>query len=100
MVKYAYDSSGNLLTTISGIVDPTIISQPARVIAAPGEIATFSVVVSNSAEVTFQWKFNNIDIAGATGDSLLLTNINKVDNEGQYSVVVTNSAGSVTSTPA
>src|SRR5205823_1584755 len=47
----------------------------------------------------FQWKFNGTDIPGAAGDSLLLTNVN-TSNEGQYSVVVTNSAGSVTSAPA
>ena len=60
---------------------------------------TFSVVVADARAVTFQWKFNGTDIPGATGDSLLLTNVS-VGNEGQYSVVVTNSAGSVTSAPA
>jgi hypothetical protein len=51
----------------------------------------------DASGVTFQWKFNGIDIAGATGDSLILTNVS-VAQEGLYSVVVTNSAGSVTLT--
>ena len=59
---------------------------------------TFSVVVADAQAVTFQWKFNGTDIPGAT-DSLLLTNVGP-GNEGQYAVVVTNSAGSVTSAPA
>ena len=57
------------------------------------------MVVADARGVTFQWKFNGTDIPGATGDSLLLTNVSAA-NEGQYSVVVTNSAGSVTSAPA
>lgn len=67
--------------------------------AAPGEIVTFSVVITDARAATFQWRFNGTDIPGATGDSLLLTNVTAA-NEGQYSVVVTNSAGSVTSAPA
>jgi hypothetical protein len=64
-----------------------------------GQVATFSVVVEDTSGVTFQWKFNGTDIPAATGDSLLLTNIN-IASEGQYSVVITNSAGSMTSAPA
>ena len=59
---------------------------------------TFSVVVADAHAIAFQWKFNGVDIPGGTGDSLLLTNVNTA-NEGQYSVVATNSAGSVTSAP-
>jgi hypothetical protein len=58
-----------------------------------------TIRVADARAVTFQWKFNGTDIPGATGDSLLLTNVNTT-NEGQYSVVVTNSVGSVTSAPA
>src|SRR5262249_47880963 len=58
-----------------------------------------SVVVADASGVTFQWKFNDADIPGATGDTLLLTNVGRV-NEGQYSVQATNSAGSATSAPA
>jgi uncharacterized protein (DUF302 family) len=57
------------------------------------------VVVSDASGVTYKWKFNGTAIAGATSDSLLLTNVGAA-NQGQYSVVVTNSAGSVTSAPA
>ena len=57
------------------------------------------MVIADARGVAFQWKFNGTDIPGATGDSLLLTNVSAA-KEGQYSVLVTNSAGSVTSAPA
>jgi len=99
-MKYLYDPSGNVaVRTVSVLAAPQITGQPVEQVATPGEIVSFSVVVADVRAVTFQWKFNGIDIPGATGDSLLLTNVSPA-NEGQYSVVVTNSAGSVTSAPA
>src|SRR5436190_21201803 len=96
-MKYSYDHGGNLaVRAVSALPAPQIVGQPVKQIAAPGDIVTFSVVIADARAVTFQWKFNGSDIPGATGDSLLLTDVN-VANEGQYSVVVTNSAGSVIS---
>jgi hypothetical protein len=99
MLKYSYDPSGNVVSRTLEAVLPQITGQPVKQVASPGDIVTFSVVIADARAVTFRWKFNGTDIPGATGDSLLLTNIS-VANEGQYSVVVTNSAGSVTSVPA
>ena len=99
-MNYLYDQSGNVaVKAASALLAPQITGQPVKQVAAPGDIVTFSVVVADARAVTFQWKFNGTDIPGATGDSLLLSNVS-VGNEGQYSVVVTNSAGSVTSSPA
>jgi Divergent InlB B-repeat domain/Immunoglobulin I-set domain len=99
-MKYTYDLSGNEISvTADNERLLKIIGQPIRQVVAPGKIATFSVLVEDAHKATFQWKFNGTDIPGATGDSLLLTNIS-VANEGQYTVVVTNSIGSVTSEPA
>jgi hypothetical protein len=100
MFSFTYDLCGNLLGQASAAVSaPKIKGQPLSLTAAAGQIATFSVVVENAQGVTFQWKFNGTAIPGATGDSLLLTNLS-VSKGGQYSVIVTNSAGSVTSNPA
>lgn len=100
MLNYSYDASGNVaVRAVSALLAPQITGQPVQQVAAPGEIVTFSVVVADASGVTYQWKFNGADIFGATGDSLLLTNVSAAD-EGPYSVVVTNSAGSVTSAPA
>lgn len=100
MLKYSYDASGSPANrTLENFLPPEITGQPVSRGAAPGEIVTFSVMVADASAVTFQWKFNGADIPGATSDSLLLTNINSAD-EGQYSVVVANSAGNVTSAAA
>ncbi len=100
MLKYSYDASGNLVNQAeAGILPPQILSQPVKQIAELGQIATFSVVVADPTGAAFQWKFNGLNIPGATGDSLLLTNVGAA-NQGQYSVVVANSVGSVTSIPA
>src|SRR5215475_11609566 len=100
MLKYSYDATGNMvIQTLQSVLPPQITGQPVRHVVEPGQVATFSVVIADTSGVTFQWKFNGTDIPGATGDSLLLTNVRAV-NEGQYTVVATNSAGSVTSAPA
>jgi hypothetical protein len=99
MLKYFHDASGNVVSRALENGPSQIVGQPVRQVAAPGDIVTFSVVVADARAVTFQWRFNGADIPRATGDSLLLTSVNAAD-EGQYSVVVTNSVGSVTSASA
>jgi concanavalin A-like lectin/glucanase superfamily protein/putative Ig domain-containing protein/List-Bact-rpt repeat protein len=100
MLKYAYDAGGNIASQAEGnLLLPQIIGQPVKRVVEPGQVATFSVVVVDASGATFQWKFNGADIPGATGDSLLLTNVSAA-SAGQYSVVVTNGAGSLTSAPA
>lgn len=100
MLKYSYDSSGNVTSQTAGsVLLPQVTVQLVRRVVEPRQLATFSVVVEDTSGVTFQWQFNGTDIPGATGDSLLLTNVSAA-NEGQYSVVITNSTGRVTSAPA
>jgi uncharacterized repeat protein (TIGR02543 family) len=100
MMKYLYDSSGEITSRrLTIAVPPEVKGQPANRITEPGQVATFSVLVADESGMNFQWKFNGADIPGATSDSLLLTNVGKA-NEGQYSVVVTNSGGTVTSASA
>jgi Concanavalin A-like lectin/glucanases superfamily/Divergent InlB B-repeat domain len=100
MLKYSYDANGNLSAhSLSNIAPPQIISPPVQQIVEAGHNATFSVVVADTNGTAYQWLFNGTNIPGATGDSVLLLNV--VDaNEGQYSVVVRNSVGTVTSAPA
>lgn len=54
---------------------------------------------NDSALITYQWRFNGTNIAGATNASLTFDPVQLV-NQGSYSVVVGNSAGSVTSSNA
>src|SRR4051794_6574913 len=100
MICYSYDRSGNMIDqSLGSILPPEITANPVLQIATPGDLVTFSVVVADASEVTFQWKFNGVDIPGATGDSLLLTDVSP-SYEGEYSVLVSNSAGSVISASA
>jgi Regulator of chromosome condensation (RCC1) repeat/Immunoglobulin I-set domain len=59
----------------------------------------FSTLATGSQPVSYQWRFNGSDIAGATDPALTITNA-QFDHGGNYSVVVTNAYGSVTSTNA
>jgi hypothetical protein len=97
VLSLRYDVNGNTVSRQLATASPPGIhgSTPSQVVSAGG-ISGFSINVSTTLAVTYQWYFNGVAIAGATGDSLLLTNIS-LGNEGNYTVVVTNSSGSVTS---
>ena len=77
----------------------TITRQPEPLTIAPRSGAIFSVVAVGAPPVSYQWLQNGAPIAGGNSATLLLTNIN-TPQAGSYSVVVTTSAGSVTSNPA
>jgi len=101
VLTYSSDACGNLTgqAPAAAAAAPQVIGQPVDQLVSAGYFASFSVVVAVTSGVTFQWAFNGTNIAGATGDSLLLASVGAAD-AGQYSVTVTNSAGTVTSTPA
>ncbi|MDB5106240.1 MAG: hypothetical protein JWP91_3929 [Fibrobacteres bacterium] len=82
-----------------GIVPPTITTQPANASVTAPSTATFSVVAAGSAP-TYQWRKGGVDIAGATAASYTTPATSTADNGALYSVVVTNSAGTVTSANA
>ena len=67
---------------------------------------TFVITATTAAgTLSYQWQRNGVDIPTAAGVSginsttLTITNVQEV-NEGSYSCVVTNDAGSTTSTTA
>ncbi len=78
---------------------PVIASQPQNRTNAVGADASFSVVATGDALLTFQWKFNGTNISGATANIYTRTNA-QLSDAGTYSVTITNSAGSVTSATA
>jgi sugar lactone lactonase YvrE len=81
------------------IVPPAITNQPQGLTINQGTSATFTVGVSGTAPFSYQWLFQGGNITGGTASSYTLTNAQPSDS-GSYSVVVANSGGSVTSTPA
>jgi hypothetical protein len=95
-----FDPCGNLQAeAVENSMLPLIVGQPYRQVVAPGKSASFSVVASDTRNVSYQWRFNGTDRPGATADSLFVTNVTAGD-EGLYSVLLANSSGSVTSAPA
>jgi hypothetical protein len=72
---------------------PAITNAPANQFAAPGSNAVFTVGVSGSAPLHFQWQFDGANIARATNAILQLTNV-AFSQAGVYTVTVTNKLGS------
>jgi len=84
---------------VSATGPPIIATPPANQISVQGGNATFSVLSSGDLPLLYQWLFDSVSIDGATNATLALTNLNTIQS-GSYSVVVSNSAGSATSSDA
>lgn len=84
---------------VSRFVAPTISSQPRSLTTSPGLAVSVSVAASGVPLPTYQWRFNGANIPGATDTTLGSPSI-EAENAGNYSVVVANPAGSVTSAVA
>jgi hypothetical protein len=78
---------------------PHIVVQPQSRNVVVGEAVSFSAAAAGSGPLSYQWRLNGADIANATQSSLTLTNVQLSDG-GNYSIVVTNVGGSVTSAVA
>jgi hypothetical protein len=76
---------------------PSIGTQPQNQSVLIGNNATFSISVTGTGPFGYQWFFNtNNLIDGATTNTFTITSA-QLTNAGGYSVVITNSVGSVTS---
>jgi uncharacterized repeat protein (TIGR03803 family) len=97
-------SSVAVLSIISSA--PVIVTQPTNATNLPGATASFSVAVVGNTPYFYHWMFNGTNLAnstgkfgGATNATLYITNT-AASNAGNYSVLISNSIGSVTSTNA
>ncbi len=90
-------TSANAVLTVN--TPPSIMSQPQGLSVIAGSTATFTVTASGTAPLAYQWRRSGTNVAGATTNSYSRTNAQPAD-AGSYTVVVTNSLGSVTSAPA
>ena len=84
--------------TLTVVDQPVITTQPASRTNSVGDRMVLSVSSSGQLK-SYQWRFNGVDISGATSFNYTNANIAAAD-AGDYVVVITNIAGSVTSTPA
>lgn len=77
-------------------VGPSIVQQPQSTFTGVGDSATFTVVIDGTVPLSYQWHKDSTLISGATNETLVITNA-QLSDDADYSVVVGNSEGSVTS---
>ena len=99
-------ASGNLVLNLRvSAVAPQISSSPQSQTVPAGVDVTFSAGANGSPPLWFQWLKDGTPVPGATNpvspvsSTLILSNVQPAD-AGIYSLLVTNSFGSVTSAPA
>ena len=83
-----------------GAVPPSIVNPPANVTVTAPASASFSVVATGTAPLSYQWRRNGAAIPGATGDSYVLDPTTEGDNGALFSVDVSNSVSTVSSSSA
>jgi len=93
---YLAGAAGKCPVSISA---PSIVTQPADQSVYEGGSATFSVVAVGTEPLFYQWRLGGTLITNETSSSLILTNVQGVGTR-TYSVIVSNSAGSVESSNA
>ncbi|MDO8541530.1 MAG: glycoside hydrolase family 9 protein [Opitutaceae bacterium] len=96
--RATWDTAG-IATAVEPATAPAITTQPQPQVTTIGAGATFSVVATGTAPLAYQWSRYATTLAGATGASLALTNVQATD-AGSYSVVVANAVGAASSEAA
>ena len=81
--------------TVAQATAPTIVTQPASLAVAESQTATFSVLASGSAPLSYQWLKGTTSV-GTNSPSYVIPAAQTAD-AGSYSVVVSNPAGAITS---
>jgi hypothetical protein len=94
--------SGSVLSSTAQVTVLTpaqITSQPSSVTTNAGSNAIFQVSAVGIGTLTYQWRKDGSNIAGATSPVLALTNV-QLPDAGIYTVVVSDSVGPMISDPA
>ncbi|HKQ37592.1 MAG TPA: Ig-like domain-containing protein, partial [Verrucomicrobiae bacterium] len=79
--------------------NPIILLNPTNQLVNPGAAVTFSVTAGGPGPLRYQWRFGTSDIPNATNTTYTINNA-QAANQGIYTVLVSNSAGAVSSSPA
>jgi arabinogalactan endo-1,4-beta-galactosidase len=103
-----FDQNGNLLpvaNVVGGMGAPFILTQPTNLAILTGNNAAFSATVIGAPPLVYQWQQNGTNLADGAGISgVNITNLafTGVTNNGttSYTLTITNTYGSVTSSEA
>ena len=99
VITNSFGSITSSVATLTVNAAPLISSQPQSLSVNLGANAAFNVTAAGGTPLNYQWRFAGTNIPGATASFYTRTNAQTVD-AGNYTVVVTNYAGSVTSAVA
>jgi len=81
-------------------IPPSITAQPVNQTVTEGEAATFTVGASGTAPLAYQWSRDGVPIADSTSQSYTTPPASLAANGASFSVLISNSAGAVTSASA
>ena len=97
IVTNACGSATSVTATLTVVeVAPTIVSEPSSLTVCEGEPASFDVVATGSAPISYQWGKDGVPLPGATAPTHAIASTTLADS-GSYAVVVTNACGFVRS---
>ncbi|HOX56924.1 MAG TPA: immunoglobulin domain-containing protein [Candidatus Paceibacterota bacterium] len=99
VVSNSFGGAPSSNATLVVLVPPAILTHPVSLTIPRGSNATFTVTAAGTEPLSYQWRFEGDDLPGATASSFTRTNSQPAD-AGNYSVMVTNLAGSVFSSNA
>ena len=93
------NSAGSITSSVAVVtvlVPPAITGDPADATVLDGESVTFTVSATGTAPLTYQWRKDAINIPGANSASHTIPAAHASD-EGSYSALIMNAAGSAAS---
>jgi len=99
IITNLYGSVTSSVAVLTIVTSPVITTNPSDQSVIQGNPANFSVSAIGIQPLSCQWRFNGTNISGATTNPYSLANA-QLTNAGNYSVLVTNVAGCVTSAVA
>ena len=100
-LNYSFTNGASAIAIVGleDILPPSIAEQPASETSYDGETVILSVEAEGQGPFEYQWKKDGIDIEGETNSAYTIANASS-DNDGDYTVVVSSTSGSVTSAVA
>jgi len=100
-LNYSFTNGASAIAIVglADILPPSIAEQPASETSYDGETVILSVEAEGQGPFEYQWKKDGIDLEGATNSAYTIDNASS-DNDGDYTVVVSSTSGSVTSAVA